>query len=403
MKKIFVYIICLIFILTSFPVNAQNENNVNYSPNNTTSRGAFEGPEFKDLRDNNDPVPKSAATSDQKIQAGFDSNLNNPGSSANRGNPSAQKDPSFGGLTPTASQSQGSKEVNAASEAISCTVGGLLANALNAVVSAGVSSAISLIPGVESVAKPQVPTNDVDSNNAEVGYTFFGIPILPGWNSIGYCLANTIIIYVADSTIEWIQSGFEGKPIFADDPTKLFQDIADYEMSDFLGTLGDGFLCKPFEPFVTLSLVDSYTSSYSDSGKCTLDSAQGNVEGFFSGDSFDYNTFFAVTQNPANNPSGAFLLANDAAQNKISVSVGTVKADLELGSNFFSWRVKDGPNAGKIMTPGKLVNETVAKRFNLDSDRLVLAEKFDQVVSSLVNQLLKTAVTESFGAIRGSN
>jgi hypothetical protein len=326
------------------------------------------------------------------------SQSNNPGASNSSGNSPAGTvaDPSKNGTLPTQNViPAGSPEQAALTEALTCTIGGLLARIL----SNAISGVLNQIFG--TILNLQVPIIDPPHRIKEVGLTIWGIPIVPSWDAIAYCLANTIITYVADSTIAWIQSGFEGKPAFVDDPTKLFNDIADYEMSSFLENLGGGFLCEPFEPFITASLVNNYSNRYSDYGKCTLDTVEGNIEDYINGGFFSYDNYFAMSQNPANNPYGSYIMAQQEARNRISAGIGPVRAELNWGNGYFSWRAADGTKAGKIVTPGKVVETQLEKRLGLAPDRLVLAEKFDQVISALVNYLIKTALTETLGAVRG--
>ncbi len=378
-KKVFISSIIFIFFITSFPFETFSQTGDFTNINNSGAQNSGTG--FSNINNT------SAGSLDY-----------NPGSKTNNSSFTSEVDPSKGGLIPTQSQSKGSNESNAAADALSCSVGAIIGNALTAVVSKGIDSLLG------TVLKEEVPTKEGPHRAKEVGsLVVWGIPILPSWDSIAYCLANTIITYVSDSTIAWIQSGFEGKPAFVDDPTKLFQDISDYEMGNFLQNLGGGFLCEPFEAYVTTNLINSYTNNYSNRGRCTLDTVQGNVESFLSGDSFDYNSYFAVTQNPANNPYGSYLLAEAEARNRIELGIGPIKTELDWGNGYFSWKAKDGPNAGKTVTPGSVIETQLEQRLGLAPDRLVMAEKFDQVVSTLVNYLIKTALTETLGAVKGSS
>jgi len=377
LKKSFILFLCLIILSASSPLLSLAQTNPN------SARGGNDGNISSDGGVTTITVSKKQT---------------NPGAGAGGGSAVAKEpDPSKAGAVPTQQRSTGSSlEVSAAADALSCSVGAILGG----IISSAISGVLNKIFG--TLLNLEVPTIDSPARNKEVGLTIWGIVIIPSWDALAYCLANVIITYVADSTIAWIQSGFEGKPAFVDDPTKLFNDIADYEMSNFLESLGGGFLCEPFESFVTVNLVDSYSGSYSDYGKCTLDTVQGNVEDYLNGGFFDYNTYFATTQNPANNPSGAFMLANDEARNRIALGIAPIKLELDWGNGYFSWRAKDGPNAGKVVTPGKIIQSQLEARLNLASDRLVLAEKFDQVISTLVNYLIKTALTETLGAIKGA-
>jgi hypothetical protein len=326
------------------------------------------------------------------------SSASNPGASTNSLDQQKEVDPSRNNILPVQGSTEAdSAEADALTEVISCSAGAIVGNFLTATISKGLDAIFG------SLLETEVPVEDAPHRSKEVGsLVIWGIPVLPSWDAVAYCLANAIIVYVADSTIAWIQSGFEGKPAFVDDPTKLFQDLADYEVSNFLENLGGGFLCEPFEAYVINSLVNDYTGGYSQQGKCTLDQVQGNVESFISGDSFSYDVFFATTQNPANNPYGSYLMARSEAQNRIQLGIGPIKEELDWNNGYFSWRAKDGPNAGKVVTPGNVIETQLEDRLGLAPDRLVLAEKFDQVISTLVNYLIKTALTETLGAIKSA-
>jgi hypothetical protein len=307
-----------------------------------------------------------------------------------------EEDPSKGGLIPT-TEAQKQQDISQSpfAEVLSCSVGALLANVLTALITA----AINFILGI--FTKAEVPTEPVQITKKDVGLTIFGIPIFPSWDSIAYCLANALIIFVADSTIAWIQSGFEGKPVFVDDPTKFFKNLADYEMSNFLENFMGGMLCEPFEIGVTVGLVENYVNygnSLSTAPSCTLDTVKHNVDDFVNGRTFSFDVLTQMGTNPLNTPAGSYQHARDAARNFIELRAGPVKTEVDWGGGWLSWKIKDGPQAGKTVTPGIVVSEQLNKRLGMSTDRLVLAEKFDQVIAALVNYLIKAALSELVNA-----
>lgn len=297
-----------------------------------------------------------------------------------------------------ATQETGSSaESGAISEGVSCAVGKILANGISGIVGKGVSTIFS------TITNKQVPVDPEDHKSKEVGMlVVWGIPILPSWDAIAYCLANVIITYVADSTIAWIQSGFKGKPAFVDDPTKLFEDIADYEMSTFIEGLQDGLLCDDFSSQVTSALVNEYTDDYQSSGKCALGELESGVTDLVNGvaGSFTYGGWFNMSQNQNNNAAGALLKAKDEYPKWISAKQGAMKSELDQNKGYRSFRAADGTNKGKIVTFGSVIETQLSNTLKLAPERLVLAEKFDQVVSTLVNYLIKTALTETLGAVK---
>ena len=294
-------------------------------------------------------------------------------------------------------EDQGSE---ALSEGTSCAVGQILANGISGIVSKTVSTIFSAITGKPVPVAPEV------HESKEAGMLIvWGIPVLPSWDAIAYCLANVIITYVADSTIAWIQSGFKGKPAFVDDPTKLFEDIADYEMSTFIEGLQDGLLCDDFSSQVTSALVNEYTNDYQSSSKCALGELESGVTDIVNGvaGSFTYDGWFNMSQNGNNNAAGALLKAQDEYPKWIAAKQTEMRSELNQNKGYRSFRAADGTNKGKIVTFGSVIETQLSNTLKLAPERLVLAEKFDQVVSTLVNYLIKTALTETLGAVKKSS
>jgi len=326
----------------------------------------------------------------------------NPGASTDNGgtvsSPGFKKTKElYGEILPT-QDSGSSAEGGAASEALSCAVSKILANGITGLVSKGLSTIFS------AITNKQVPVDPEDHKSKEVGMlVVWGVPILPSWDAIAYCLANAVIAYVADSTIAWIQSGFKGNPAFVDDPTALFQDLADYEMNNFISTLEDGLLCESFSSDVTSAIINDYTSDYETDSKCALGTLEeGVIDMVNTGASFTYEKFFAVSQNPNNNAAGAYLKSSGEYKTRVYERQESMKTELAQNNGILSWRAKSGPNEGKIVSPGILIGAQVDKTLGLAPGRLVLAEKFDQVISTLVNYLIKTALTETLGTVRSS-
>src|SRR5690606_16100507 len=63
----------------------------------------------------------------------------------------------------------------------------------------------------------------------------------------------------------------------------------------------------------------------------------------------------------------------------------------------------EDPTGRKRLSPGALIEAQLAKRLGAPEDRLVLAEKFDQVINELVNSFVKIALNEMFEAGEAGN
>ncbi len=91
------------------------------------------------------------------------------------------------------------------------------------------------------------------------------------------------------------------------------------------------------------------------------------------------------------------LIANDEMYARISAQNNTLKFDLGLNNGFLNYQKCDIPNDPRschTVTPGKVIQTELEKTMGLEKDRLNLATKFDQVVTALVNNLIKVGLNE---------
>lgn len=324
----------------------------------------------------------------------------------------------------------------AAAEVIGCSAGQILGQVLSSLVSGLISSALGAVSNtaekMTTVPVIESGKNLLNSNSqtsAETGTTVgaFGIGViaLPSWNSIAYCVVNAMITYVANSTIAWVQGGFEGNPSFVTNPEEFFKDLANLEASAFLQELAYGAtglnICEPFRAHIVLSIARDHVGGqqgyggnlgYSQGGfdnggggnigygGCSLDDIAGNLEGFLRGDFSrgGWDSWFKISQIDSNNPYSTYF--NLQAQLSGSVAKKTNLAQLELdwGKGFLSFRKCEDGQTGEdksncpITSPGVVIQGQLEKTLGLAKDRLVLAEKFDQVIAVVVNELIQVAL-----------
>lgn len=315
-----------------------------------------------------------------------------------------------------------------AADAVGCSAGQILGN----IVQSGVSSVISSITGsatnmLGGVLSTEVPVNDAPvrgntarETNKEVGGGQSNIwdallnSLNVSWDSIGFCLANATIHYVAQSTINWINSGFEGNPAFVDNPGEFFQDVADTEAGAFIEELGMGFMCSDFAPQVRIALVNDYLNRtggvpYQNRAQCTFTDASRNLQGFLD----DYrqgglDSFVDFVFNPANRAQTAYLQAQDELNFRLNRQQAQLDLELNWGRGFLSF--KDCSNAptkvvnGKTVrdsskcvtkTPGQVIENELNNNLDMKYQRLSIADEFDEVVAALVNYLIRTALSET--------
>lgn len=244
-----------------------------------------------------------------------------------------------------------------------------------------------------SLMSEEVRVNDSQLRSKDTGISI-GPLKLPSWDQAGWCLVNSIIESIGAATVNWINSGFQGNPVFVDDPTQFFTDLADLEAGMFINELSGGFLCSPIQDIVRLNLINNYNNSispFANQAQCTFSGGAENLESFMSGESFSWDDWMSYTQSPQNNPFGATIMSQIELDSRIASSLGLQSNILDWGNGYLS--IKD-PETKKITTPGTLIDKQINDRIGSGQRRLEIADEFDEVVSALVEQLIKIAISE---------
>ncbi|MFA6315483.1 MAG: hypothetical protein WC648_03915 [Candidatus Paceibacterota bacterium] len=274
-------------------------------------------------------------------------------------------------------------------------------------------------------------------------------------------IANQVLQRMTASVVGWINSGFEGSPAFLQNPEGFFLDVADQVTGEFLLGSPLSALCSPISIDIRLSLALSQTEMLQNRYTCTLNkiiqaqkngpditingevvNSSGATDDFTNGNFYagGWDAFMALTTEPQNNPSGAFLMAESDLNVAISEKKIAIKADLQMGNGFMSWeKCKDvtaQANAGaydkedqlfksgnqtvntgktdlnkntslkskvdkngnvtyqdcQVQTPGSVIGGTLQRQLNVPADKLVLvktiSDSIDAIMGALVNQML---------------
>lgn len=273
------------------------------------------------------------------------------------------------------------------------------------------------------------------------------------FDKIATMVAKQILHQLTASVVNWINSGFEGSPLFLTNPGAFFLDVADQVTGAFLATNGPlSSLCSPFAIDIRLGLALSQTSMATQRYTCTLgkiieaqrngpdiivngqviNSSQSSMNGFLGGDfnQGGWPAFIALTTEPQNNPYGAFLSAQRELDIRINSRQAAIRADLQLGKGFMSWSkckelpagtnpgiVKDDPsmkivNNGdgtvtyqrcEVQTPGSVISGTLEKNLNVPVTELELADDINAVVNALVTQMINKMLTSGLGSLSGNS
>lgn len=159
-------------------------------------------------------------------------------------------------------------------------------------------------------------------------------------DSIAVPIAQQMVDDMVKSTIDWANTGFEGGPAYVTDPEGFYAESADQAAGQFIEGADLGFLCSPFQRDIRISLQHEYYGPREKNKfQCTFSEALGNIDEFFDGN-FErgggWEAWFAVTQDPVNNPYGGFLKAQIELDSVIAKKTGLEREQLAINQGFKS-------------------------------------------------------------------
>ena len=280
-------------------------------------------------------------------------------------------------------------------------------------------------------------------------------------------IAKQILHQITASVINWINSGFQGSPSFITNPSGFFLNAADQISGAFLnkdtGPLKN--LCGSLGTDLSLTLALGQTFNNNKAYSCTLGSIFNNVknipgntringkslDGFMKGDFSQggWNGFLAVTQNPQNNGTGAYLQGHSDLLQAIGVKHNSINQQLLQGSGFLSWEscktVPIATNPSSMLaqaaptklqqyqngalsttgvggigpsvtgtevkaattqqcetqTPGSVIASKLTKNLNVPETELELANDINAIVDALISQMVSQLLSAGLGALSG--
>lgn len=260
---------------------------------------------------------------------------------------------------------------------------------------------------------PPIPVSDAALRSKEVGITVFGFTV-PGvtLDGIAIQLAKASLTSIVNSTIDWVNNGFDGNPAFVTNPKQYFADIANGVAGEFIEGSDLGALCSPFRAQIRLALARSRTQQ--KQYQCTLTDVVANIEGFYNNfDEGGWNAWFAMTQHSANNPYGAYLTSQIELDARIARALEIENKKLNWGNGFLSFerclgtevldnttKKKTCVGATQIVTPGAAIEEQLGTVFGTGVRQLELADELDELVGALFNQLIQRTILGAQGLLR---
>ena len=224
-------------------------------------------------------------------------------------------------------------------------------------------------------------------------------------------IARTILDKFTAETVRWINSGFQGDPLYVTNLDGFLADTADEVIGRFIYSLGPigEILCSPFDLQLRLALSLQYRSPdfYRQIG-CRLSDIEQNVQRAFTkaGGSFGqdgWSNWLKLTAVPQNNPYGGYLTAVETLDLEIAGRHNIELTQASWGKGFLSSK-KCAVNmddydeeTGEVYsycakwvteTPGTLIEDQLSTTLGVQVQKVGLAKDIDAIIDALIGQLI---------------
>ncbi len=165
-------------------------------------------------------------------------------------------------------------------------------------------------------------------------------------------VARKLIDKMTQSTINWINSGFKGKPLFVENQKSFFNDIKKDELKNLINVVAYDHARFPFGKDYALGLINQTKDTFESDTQYTL-SKYTNDTAFLDSCQNDFNAcgwdgLLMNTIFPQNNSLGYQMMANEELVNRLTgpdSKVATIQGDIQKGMGFMSPQVcKSNPS-----------------------------------------------------------
>lgn len=241
-------------------------------------------------------------------------------------------------------------------------------------------------------------------------------------DGIIWAVINAIIEHIADSTVDWINSGFEGGPAFITNFDDTLTKVANQTLGEFIEGSPLAFLCSPFSLDIKIALILQFGGERR--AHCTLSDVFDNVDNALDdlGNDWSWDKWYNVTQ-PQNNVYGAYASAYSDMSLRLAKAEDKTITKSNWGGGFLEYKhceedkeviecetaTEEGrcesyivPGKCTTQTPGTTINNSLTNVLSLGNDRLKMADEIDELIGALLNQLI-SSVFNSKGGLLKSN
>ncbi len=218
-----------------------------------------------------------------------------------------------------------------------------------------------------------------------------------GLDTLAYSITNRVLGNITASTVNWINSGFNGNPAYITNPGRFFSQVAEGELNSFLSTGNMANLCSPFRESIQLTISRNFYREPAESYSCTLDTIVNNYDNFMNDfDQGGWDSWFEITQKPENNPYGAYLQSVEVVARNIGGEQKRYEDQLDWGRGFLSYErcneVDGGINC-ETLTPGSVIQGQLDAALGSGKNRLEVADELNEMIGELMNEISRRAVS----------
>ena len=254
-------------------------------------------------------------------------------------------------------------------------------------------------------------------------------------NGIAYYLAKKQLAKMTQITVNWINSGFNGNPLYIRDRDSYFQSLADNQLTNLIGPLAriQNQYIYPFGRDLARAIVGSRQSTYENRSQSTLSNSlrDGATTEDFANDfsTGGWDGWFSMTQNDQNNPLGFGIMTGQELANRIAKDEENVKAELAEGKGFLSQRrcveyednIQSAPselgtftgyagnrtssqNKGRCLrwetvTPGSVIADQASTALTSNIRQLELADSLNESLSAVFQALINQMVNKGLSSL----
>jgi hypothetical protein len=157
--------------------------------------------------------------------------------------------------------------------------------------------------------------------------------------NIGLAIGNAALQTLTNDIVNWINNGFEGKPLFITDFEGFLKTSGNLASGIFLEKLLTpdqlNLICSPFR----FEMVVNLFSAVQPLPKCTFDDIRMNVEQMYANFNLaGWQSFLAISTQTQNNAFGTFLVKLDQMHAKALEKTAGVKAEIDSGKGFLGFK-----------------------------------------------------------------